>query len=142
MDSSPEFAPGSTCAANGKNTQTRPEALFAPGLFFCYNISMRDFVESNDNLATKGGPDYPIYCLKDIDDKGDYKIYAKTDEDCEVAKTKYTEIKDNKNTTVFEDSSNPELLYASVSIACIAVVLIIVGIIINILNNKKNKEEE
>ena len=141
MDSSPGFAPGSTCAANGKNTQTRPEALFAPGLFFCYNISMRDFVESNDNYATKGGPDYPIYCLKDIDDKGDYKIYAKTTEDCEAAKTKYTELKEDKG-TVFEETSNPELLYASVSIACIAVVLIIVGVIVNILNKKKNKEEE
>lgn len=139
MGSSHAFALGSTCWGAGKNIKTlRPEAF--PRVIFCYNISMRDFVESSDNFSTTGGPDYPYYCTFIVDNQGSFKIYAKEESGCDEMDQKIAETTVSTTTpesNYFADIFSSNLIYVSAGLGIAAIISILAGVIINAINKKK-----
>lgn len=139
MGSSHAFALGSICWDAGKNIRTlRPEAF--PRVIFCYNISMRDFIESSDNFSTTGGPDYPYYCTNIVDDQGSFKIYAKEESGCDEADEKIAETTASttaSESNYFADIFSSDLIYVSAGLGIAAIISIFTGIIINAITKKK-----
>ena len=134
------------CGGKTRRQRTRiypARGAFAPGHFFCYNISMRDYVESNNGLSTEGGKDYPHKCIEfRSPQEGIVNVYAKNKGDCAAVEEKARQIMlenstDGTENNIFESSSAPELMYTAIGFAIAAIICIITGLIMNAINKKK-----